>query len=133
MPTYEYRCEDCGETVEVVQSFTDAPLTTCTVCGGRLRKVFAPVGIVFKGSGFYKTDSRTSSSRTGGSSKADGADGSKDGAKDRAKDGSSDGAKATGKDGATTAKDGATASTGSSGTSGSKASPAASTPAKGAG
>ena len=58
MPTYEYRCERCGDTVEVVQSFTDSPLTTCTSCGGPLRKVFAPVGIVFKGSGFYKTDSR---------------------------------------------------------------------------
>ena len=59
MPTYEYRCERCGHTVEVVQSFTDAPLTTCESCGGALRKVYAPVGIVFKGSGFYKTDSRS--------------------------------------------------------------------------
>jgi len=63
MPTYEYRCESCGTTVEVVQSFNDAPLTTCASCGGALRKVYAPVGIVFKGSGFYKTDSRTSSSK----------------------------------------------------------------------
>jgi putative FmdB family regulatory protein len=64
MPTYEYRCERCGDTVEVVQSFTDSPLTECTSCGGPLRKVFAPVGIVFKGSGFYKTDSRSTSSAT---------------------------------------------------------------------
>ena len=58
MPTYEYACKDCGEHVEVVQSFKDEPLTDCPACGGPLRKVFAPVGIVLKGSGFYKTDSR---------------------------------------------------------------------------
>jgi putative FmdB family regulatory protein len=58
MPTYEYACTECGEHVEVVQSMSDAPLTTCPVCGGRLRKVFAPIGVVFKGSGFYRTDSR---------------------------------------------------------------------------
>jgi putative FmdB family regulatory protein len=58
MPTYEYRCEGCDRTFEIVQSFTDEPLTTCEACTGHLRKVYAPVGIVFKGSGFYKTDSR---------------------------------------------------------------------------
>jgi putative FmdB family regulatory protein len=58
MPTYEYACKQCGEHVEVVQSFKDDPLTECPACGGPLRKVFAPVGIVLKGSGFYKTDSR---------------------------------------------------------------------------
>ena len=58
MPTYEYACTECGDRTEVVQSIADAPLTTCAVCGGRLRKVFSPVGIVFKGSGFYRTDSR---------------------------------------------------------------------------
>ena len=58
MPTYQYTCRDCGERVEVVQKFTDDPLTVCTNCGGALRKVFSPVGIVFKGSGFYRTDSR---------------------------------------------------------------------------
>jgi putative FmdB family regulatory protein len=58
MPTYEYACTECGNRIEVVQSISDAPLTTCTVCGGQLRKVFSPVGIVFKGSGFYRTDSR---------------------------------------------------------------------------
>ncbi|HYN17810.1 MAG TPA: FmdB family zinc ribbon protein [Actinomycetes bacterium] len=58
MPTYEYACTECGDRTEVVRSFSDAPLTTCTVCGGPLRKVFSPVGIVFKGSGFYRTDSR---------------------------------------------------------------------------
>jgi putative FmdB family regulatory protein len=61
VPTYQYTCTDCGEPVEAVQKFTDDPLTVCAVCGGRLRKVFSPVGIVFKGSGFYRTDSRNSS------------------------------------------------------------------------
>ena len=64
MPTYQYTCTDCGEPVEAVQKFTDAPLTVCAACGGRLRKVFSPVGIVFKGSGFYRTDSRNGSSAT---------------------------------------------------------------------
>jgi putative FmdB family regulatory protein len=65
VPTYEYTCTECGEQVEVVQKFTDDPLTVCTACGGRLRKVFSPVGIVFKGSGFYRTDSRNGSSGDG--------------------------------------------------------------------
>ena len=58
MPTYQYTCTDCGEPVEAVQKFSDEPLSVCAACGGRLRKVFSPVGIVFKGSGFYRTDSR---------------------------------------------------------------------------
>jgi putative FmdB family regulatory protein len=58
MPTYEYACTECGKHIEVVQSMSDAPLDTCAVCGGKLRKVFSPIGIVFKGSGFYRTDSR---------------------------------------------------------------------------
>jgi putative FmdB family regulatory protein len=62
MPTYEYACKQCGEHLEAVQKFTDAPLTECPSCGGELRKVFGNVGIVFKGSGFYKTDSRESAS-----------------------------------------------------------------------
>ena len=62
MPTYEYECQSCHERVEAVQKFSDPSLTTCEACGGELRKVFSAVGIVFKGSGFYKTDSRGSSS-----------------------------------------------------------------------
>ena len=64
MPTYEYACKNCGEKLEVVQSFRDDPLTECPSCKGPLRKVFSPVGIAFKGSGFYKTDSRSSSSKS---------------------------------------------------------------------
>jgi putative FmdB family regulatory protein len=64
LPTYEYACKQCGEHLEVVQRFTDDPLTECPACQGQLRKVFSPVGITFKGSGFYKTDSRSGSSRS---------------------------------------------------------------------
>jgi len=65
MPTYEYACKDCGQTTEAVQAFTDDALTVCPHCGGRLRKVFGNVGISFKGSGFYKTDSRNSNGKPG--------------------------------------------------------------------
>jgi putative FmdB family regulatory protein len=58
MPTYQYACTECGERLEVVQKFTDEQLTVCPACKGRLRKLFSPVGVVFKGSGFYKNDSR---------------------------------------------------------------------------
>jgi putative FmdB family regulatory protein len=61
MPTYEYVCTKCGEGLEAVQSFNDPPLTKCPRCKGKLRKVFSAAGIVFKGSGFYKTDSRSGS------------------------------------------------------------------------
>jgi putative FmdB family regulatory protein len=59
MPVYEYACTECGVRLEVRQSFTDDALTTCPECTGRLRKLLSPVGVVFKGSGFYRTDSRT--------------------------------------------------------------------------
>lgn len=60
MPTYQYACTTCEEQLEAVQKFSDDPLSECPECGGRLRKLFSPVGIVFKGSGFYRTDSRGS-------------------------------------------------------------------------
>ncbi|MDR1387352.1 MAG: zinc ribbon domain-containing protein [Propionibacteriaceae bacterium] len=59
MPTYQYRCTECGADLEVVQRMTDAALTVCPTCQGRLRKIFSPVGVVFKGSGFYATDNRS--------------------------------------------------------------------------
>ena len=65
MPTYQYACTECGQRSDVVQKFSDEPLTVCTVCGGRLRKVFSAVGIVFKGSGFYRTDSRATAGANG--------------------------------------------------------------------
>lgn len=61
MPTYQYRCSDCGTDLEIFQKFSDAALTTCQDCRGVLRKVYNPVGVVFKGSGFYATDSRSKS------------------------------------------------------------------------
>jgi len=67
MPTYEYACDQCGQHLDVVQSFSDDPLTLCEACGGSLRKIFGNVGIVFKGSGFYKNDSRPSSSSSSSS------------------------------------------------------------------
>lgn len=73
MPTYEYRCLDCQKSFEVVQSFTDDPLTTCHLCGGNLRKVLHPVGIQFRGSGFYSTDRR--GTRPGSPRKDEGGDG----------------------------------------------------------
>ena len=62
MPTYQYACTECGHAFEQVQSFSDSALSECPQCGGRLRKVFNAVGVVFKGSGFYRTDSRAGSS-----------------------------------------------------------------------
>jgi putative FmdB family regulatory protein len=78
VPVYEYACTECGEQLEVRQSFTDEALTVCPACEGRLRKVLSPVGVVFKGSGFYRTDSRASATAdskpaavNGGTEKAD--------------------------------------------------------------
>ena len=68
MPTYEYACKSCDERLEVQQKFTDDALTECPSCGGPLRKVFGNVGIAFKGSGFYKTDSRGGSSKSSSTS-----------------------------------------------------------------
>ena len=81
MPTYQYSCTDCGHFFEAVQSFSDDSLTVCPECEGRLRKVYNAVGVVFKGSGFYRTDSRAQ------------ADGAKAGANGGAKDGAQNGAK----------------------------------------
>jgi putative FmdB family regulatory protein len=69
VPRYQYACTECDEQLEVHQSFTDDALTVCPACQGRLRKVFNAVGVVFKGSGFYKTDSRQSTSSANGSGK----------------------------------------------------------------
>jgi putative FmdB family regulatory protein len=79
VPTYDYQCRSCGFITEVVHSmFEDGP-TTCARCGGELRRVFHPTGIIFKGGGFYKTDSRASSSSSAGGSSREGSGGSGDG------------------------------------------------------
>lgn len=71
MPTYQYRCTSCGNELEAVQKFTDPALTTCPECEGSLRKLFSAVGVVFKGSGFYATDSRKSPSASAPPTKAE--------------------------------------------------------------
>jgi putative FmdB family regulatory protein len=119
VPTYQYACTACGHKFDAVQSFSDASLTDCPECAGRLRKVFSSVGIVFKGSGFYRTDSRATESA--GDVKAEKSDKSE---KKPADAGSSGG------DGGAAKKepaksDAGAKSSGSSGTSGSSSTPAA--------
>lgn len=75
MPTYQYACTVCDHRLEAVQSFTDDPLTVCPQCQGRLRKVFSAVGVVFKGSGFYRTDSRAGGNGAAATAGAAGKDG----------------------------------------------------------
>lgn len=106
MPTYEYECTVCGQHIEIFQRFSEDPLTTCGVCGGKLRKVFHPAGIVFKGSGFYATDSRAKAS-SGAASTKDSDGGS-----------SSSGATSSDSEGGSTSKtaDGGSPSKGSNGT-----------------
>ena len=112
MPTYQYACTSCDHRFEAVQAFTDDSLTTCPVCGGQLRKVYGSVGVVFKGSGFYRTDSRngksTSTAAAGSEGKSD-AKADKPAAKsDSATSGTSSASKpaasSTGTSGSTTAK-----------------------------
>jgi putative FmdB family regulatory protein len=83
MPTYEYRCKDCGQHLEVVQAFTDDALTECPACQGELRKVFGNIGITFKGSGFYKTDSRSKSSAAASKSESSGSDSKSESSSDK--------------------------------------------------
>jgi putative FmdB family regulatory protein len=90
VPTYQYVCTECGEPLEIVQKFSDDALTECPACNGKLRKVFSAAGIIFKGSGFYRTDSRGSgkSSSTVGSS-SNGSNGSSSGSDSGKSDSSS--------------------------------------------
>jgi len=85
VPTYQYACTECGHDLEAVQSFTDDALTECPVCHGRLRKVFGAVGIVFKGSGFYRNDSRDKKAASDTPAKVDAKDTAKGDAKGDAK------------------------------------------------
>lgn len=89
MPTYQYACTSCGEDLEVVQKFTDDALTECPACGGKLRKVFSPVGVVFKGSGFYRTDSRDAKKTPAGASASSNGNGSSNGKASSSSDSSS--------------------------------------------
>jgi putative FmdB family regulatory protein len=112
MPTYEYACTRCGQHVEVFQHLSEPPLETCGACGGPLRKVFHPAGIVFKGSGFYSTDSR--SKPKGKSETGDGAKGEKKEAATNPEASSSSG---SGSDGAGSGSGGDSGTTPSRGTS----------------
>jgi len=102
VPTYQYACTECGDRSEVVQRFSDDPLTVCSACGGKLRKIFSPVGIVFKGSGFYRNDSRNGSSAVPASkdTAASGSNGSSE-----SSSGGSDGAKSGSSGGSSTSSD----------------------------
>lgn len=71
MPTYSYRCTECDRAFDIVQAFTDDTLTVCPTCGGKLRKVFSPVGVSFTGSGFYRTDSRAATGASDSAAKAE--------------------------------------------------------------
>ena len=118
MPTYQYVCTECGGQIEAVQKFTDDPLTVHDACGGRLRKVFSPVGIVFKGSGFYRTDSRKGSSDStpaAASSSSDSPGSSPAGDKK-----AGDGEKKAGEKAAPSASSASSSSSSSSGSSGEK-------------
>jgi putative FmdB family regulatory protein len=112
VPTYQYACTECGHSFDIVQSFSDDALTVCPECSGRLRKVFNAVGVVFKGSGFYRTDSRekkaSSSASTTGSAGSDSGAGSapakESGNGTGTSNGSANGAKATGSGASSTPK-----------------------------
>ncbi|MCK5440195.1 MAG: FmdB family transcriptional regulator, partial [Gemmatimonadetes bacterium] len=91
MPTYEYACKKCGERLEVMQSFSDKPLKKHKTCGGDLQKVFHPAGLIFKGSGFYVTDSRSSSRSSSSRSTTSRSSSSSAGKSDSSKSGSSSG------------------------------------------
>jgi putative FmdB family regulatory protein len=117
VPTYQYQCTECGEGLEAVQKFTDDALTVCPSCDGRLKKVFSAVGIVFKGSGFYRNDSRGASSS---SAPASSTNGSSSGSSS-----STNGASAKSSDAKPAASNSSTSSTSSSSGSGSSASSSA--------
>ena len=119
MPTYQYACTACGQQLEVVQSFSDAALTECPACEGQLRKVFSAVGIVFKGSGFYRTDSRSGANGSNGSSK-----------ESSSKEPSSSGTTAGGSSESTAAKSESSSSSSSSSSTPSTSAPASSSPSK---
>ncbi|MGH3656300.1 MAG: FmdB family zinc ribbon protein, partial [Micromonosporaceae bacterium] len=91
MPTYQYACTACSQELEAVQSFSDDPLTECPECSGRLRKVFSAVGVVFKGSGFYRNDSRAGNGSSSDNGSSDG--NAKNGAKSSENEKSSGAAK----------------------------------------
>jgi putative FmdB family regulatory protein len=114
VPTYEYACTACGHRLEAVQKFSDDPLTECPECGGALRKVYGAVGIVLKGSGFYKTDSRAAA----GASSGNGSSKSKDTEKESSSSSTSESSSKDSKDGSSSKSDSGGDSGGGSGSGG---------------
>ncbi len=125
MPTYEYGCSQCGEHLEIVQSIHDDALTECPNCGGSLRKKFGNVGIVFKGSGFYKTDSRASPNKTSASGSKSSESSSS--GQDKSAEGGSGSTTDTATTKSTSSTDKGSAGSGTSGSSGTSSSKASST------
>jgi putative FmdB family regulatory protein len=117
LPTYQYRCTDCDHAFEEFQSFTDDALTVCPVCGGRLRKVFNAVGVVFKGSGFYRNDSRSKSSSPTNGAKADAASGSSSGSTDSSSSSSDSSGSSSSSSGSSDSSSSATSSSSTAGSS----------------
>ena len=115
MPTYQYVCTECGGQLEAVQKFTDESLTVHEDCGGRLRKVFSPVGIVFKGSGFYKTDSR--SSGASGASTSTSSTSKENGSKENGSSSSSDSSSSSAKSGDSSSSSSSSSTAGSASSS----------------
>jgi putative FmdB family regulatory protein len=113
MPTYEYECTSCGQHIEVYQRIAEDPLSTCGACGGALRKVFHPAGIVFKGSGFYATDSRS---------------GSKAASKPKREESGSSASSSSSSDSSSSSGSGSSSDSGSSGSGGSSGSTASKEP-----
>ncbi len=138
MPTYQYACTECDHAFEQVQSFSDDSLTVCPTCQGRLRKIFNAVGVVFKGSGFYRNDSRadakateggsaSQSGESGKSGKSEDKSGEKSGEKSGAKSGSGDSGSSASSSGSSSSDDsGSPSGSGRSGSSGSSGSSSAS-------
>jgi len=118
VPTYQYQCTECGEALEVVQKFTDDALTVCPNCEGRLRKVYSAVGIVFKGSGFYRTDSRGSNSSSSAAGSASSGSG-------KSSDGTSSSSSSAAPASSTSSTSGSSSSSSSSSSSGSASTAAA--------
>src|SRR5207342_3681897 len=117
MPTYQYRCTECGEDLEAVQKFSDAPLETCPTCGGTLRKVFNAVGVVFKGSGFYRTDSRTSEKSGSGDGSSSTKESTSSGSSDSSDSSGSSGSSGSGSQDSSSSKTPASTGSSSSGSS----------------
>jgi len=115
LPTYQYRCTECDHAFEEFQSFTDDALTVCPVCGGRLRKVFNAVGVVFKGSGFYRNDSRAKDT-AGSSSSKDGSSSSESSTSSTSASGGADSGSASSGSSSSTSTTSSTSSTSTSST-----------------